>query len=392
MRELPDSRRALPHSGIREVVNEALRIPGCIRLEVGEPNFATPEHIVQAAYEAVRQGATKYTATAGLLSLREAIVAKLQTVNGITAGVEQVNVSAGGVNGIAAALTALLERGDEVLIPDPAWPNYAMQAEIAGATVVRYPLRPQRGFQPDPQDIEPLITPRSKALVVNSPCNPTGAVFSRETVAALLELAQRHDLYLVADECYDQLVYEGIHVSPAALCPDERIISCFTFSKTYAMTGWRVGYVVAAAPLSDVITRILEANVSCAAMPAQRAAEAALLGPQHCVAEMAAAYDSRRRRVCAYLSAQGLLGYVPQGAFYVMVDVSRTGMDARDFAFGLLRRHGVAVAPGTAFGSSDSARRHVRVSLASSQSELDEGLARLHRYVLENSAAPAGSA
>lgn len=392
MRALPDSRRALPHSGIREVVNEALRRPGCIRLEVGEPNFATPEHIVQAAYEAARQGATKYTATAGLLSLREAICAKLRAVNGITANVEQINVSAGGVNGIAAALTALLERGDEALIPDPAWPNYAMQAEIAGATVVRYPLQPQRGFQPDPGDIEPLITPRTKALVINSPCNPTGAVFSRETVAALLDLAQRHDLYLVADECYDQLVYEGAHISPAALCLDERIISCFTFSKTYAMTGWRVGYVVAAAPLADVITRILEANVSCAAMPAQRAAEAALLGPQQCVEEMAAAYDSRRRRVCAYLSAHGLLGYVPQGAFYVMVDVSRSGMKARDFAFGLLRQHGVAVAPGTAFGSSDSAQRHVRVSLASAQSDLDEGLARLHRYVMEHSATPAGSA
>lgn len=391
MKALPERRAALPHSGIRELVNAALLIPGSIRLEVGDPNFATPEHIIQAAFEAARQGATKYTATAGLLSLRELICAKLRAVNGITATPEQVNVSAGGVNGIAAALTALLDRGDEALIPDPAWPNYVMQVETAGATVVRYPLRPERGFQPDARDIEPLITARTRVLVINSPCNPTGAVFSRQTVAALLELAQRHDLYLLSDECYDQLVYEGEHVSPAALDPDERIVSCFTFSKAYAMTGWRVGYVVATPALSDVMTRILEANVSCAAMPSQRAAEAALLGPQDCVREMAAAYDARRRRVCAYLADHGLLGYTPQGAFYVMVDISRTGMEARDFAFDLLRRESVAVAPGTAFGVSEPARRHVRVSLASSQEDLDEGLARLSRYVDEYSAVPAQS-
>ena len=385
MRGLPERRLALPHSGIREVVNEALRRPDCIRLEIGEPNFATPEHIARAGCEAILRGETRYTATAGLLSLRELICAKLRNINGIATTPGCINVGAGGVSGIAAALTALFDHGDEALVPDPAWPNYAMEVEIAGANVVRYPLRPDNGFEPDLDEVERLITPRTKALIINSPCNPTGAVFSRATVAGLVALAQRHDLYLVSDECYDQLVYEGEHISPASLDPDERIISCFTFSKSYAMTGWRIGYVAAAPALSDVITRILEATMTCAAMPAQRAAEAALLGPQDCIAAMATAYDGRRRRVCDFFLERGLLSYVPRGAFYVLVNIAQTGMNARDFAFDLLQAEDVAVAPGTAFGSSAPAREHVRVSLASSQSDLDEGLRRLHAFVGRNS-------
>lgn len=383
MKRLAAERVAMAHSGIREVVNEALRTPGCIRLEVGEPNFPTPEHIVRAAYEAALTGATKYTATAGLLSLREAIRDKLRRVNGIAAEPGQIVVSAGGVCGIAAALATVLETGDEALLPDPGWTNYAMEVQSLGARVVYYPLHRENGFEPDPDEIDRLITPRTKVLVVNSPSNPTGAVFSRATVAALVDVALRHDLYLLSDEAYDQLVFEGEHVSPASNHPDERIISCFTFSKTYAMTGWRVGYVAASPRLIDVITKVLEANISCAAMPSQVAAEAALRGPQGCVDEMVAAYDARRRRVCAFLSGRGLLDYSPRGAFYVMVNIARTRMDGRAFAFGLLREHGVAVAPGTAFGT--AAAHYVRVSLASSTDDLDEGLARLHRYVEERS-------
>ncbi|HYM96110.1 MAG TPA: pyridoxal phosphate-dependent aminotransferase, partial [Candidatus Sulfotelmatobacter sp.] len=260
------------HSGIREVVNLALVTPGCIRLEVGEPNFPTPAHIVDAAVEFARKGQVKYTATAGLLSLRERLVDKLEKVNGIKSGVGNINCSVGGVGGIAGAIAALLEPGDEVLLPDPAWPNYRLMLTWAHGVLVPYSCPPQNQFLPDPKEIERLITPRTKLLIVNSPCNPTGAVFPRKLLEELVDVAVRHNLYLLSDECYDEIILDGEHISPASFCTDGRVISAFTFSKTYAMTGWRVGYVVANDAVSDSITKVLESNYSCVPPICQKAA------------------------------------------------------------------------------------------------------------------------
>lgn len=363
------------HSGIREVVDLALATPGCIRLEVGEPDFPTPSHVVEAAVDFARAGLVRYTATAGMLSLRERLVAKLERVNGIRATPEEINCTVGGVGGIAAAFAAVLEPGDEVLVPDPAWPNYRLMLSWLRARLLPYPCPPQRGFLPDPAEIEDLVGPQTKLLVVNSPCNPTGAVYPRGLLEELAALAQRHNLYLLSDECYDQVVMEGSHWSPASFCDDGRVISAFTFSKTYSMTGWRVGYVVANRRISDSITKILESNSSCTASLSQRAAEAALDGPQEAVQHMVAEYR-RRRDVCVELLQQaGLLINEPAGAFYIMADVSPSGLDARTFAFQLLQRRGVAVAPGTAFGR--VAAGAVRISLASSEADLVEGISRL---------------
>ena len=374
------------HSGIREVVNVAITMPDAVRLEVGQPDFETPEHIREATVRAVRDGLTKYTATAGLLSLRELLVEKLATVNQIEVAPDQINVTVGGVGGLAAALLALLEPDDEVLVPDPAWPNYRLQLSTSPAQMVTYPLRAERGFVPEPEELESRITPSTKVLIINSPCNPTGAVFPRSVVRAIVELCEAHDIYLLSDECYDEIVFQGEHVSPASLGNDERIISVFTFSKTYAMTGYRVGYVVANRELSDVMNKVLEGMMSCVTSFAQKGAEAALKGPREPILRMLAAYKRRRDLVDRLLREFDMWTATPQGAFYAMADVSRSGLDARTFAFELLEHEKVAVAPGTAFGR--SADDLVRISLASSESDLREGIRRMHAFI-EQLAGPA---
>ena len=372
------------HSGIREVVNLALVTPGCIRLEVGEPNFSTPAHIVDAAVEFARTGQVKYTATAGLLSLRERVAAKLERVNGIKAGVMNINCTVGGVGGIAAAIAALVEPGDEVLVPDPAWPNYRLMLSWAHGVLVPYPCTPANKFLPEPREVEQLITPRTKLLIVNSPCNPTGAVFPRKLLEDLVDVAVRRNVFLLSDECYDEVILDGEHVSPASFCTDGRVISAYTFSKTYAMTGWRVGYVVANEKISDSITKILESNSSCIPTVCQKAAEAALDGPREPVRDMVKAYRERRDLCVGLLEEAGMLISRPQGAFYIMADVGKSGLDSRDFAFDLVKSKQVAVAPGTAFGG--SARKAVRISLASSPQDLSVGIGRMIERVEELSA------
>jgi len=372
------------HSGIREVVNLALVTPGCIRLEVGEPNFSTPNHIVEAAVDFARRGAVKYTATAGLLSLRERLVAKLGRINGIKAGVNNINCTVGGVGGIAAAMAALLEPGDEVLVPDPAWPNYRLMLSWTHGVLVPYECSPKNEFLPEPREIQKLITPRTKLLIVNSPCNPTGAVFPRHLVEQLVDIAVQNNLYLLSDECYDEVILDGEHVSPASFCTDGRIISAYTFSKTYAMTGWRVGYVVANDKISDSITKVLESNSSCIPTVCQKAAEAALDGPREPIDEMVKAYRDRRDLCVGLLEEAEMLISRPQGAFYIMADIARSGLDSREFAFDLVKSKQVAVAPGTAFGS--SARSAVRISLASSPEDLSVGIGRMIERIEELSA------
>jgi len=368
------------HSGIREIGNEAIRTPGAIQLQVGQPNFPTPQHIKDAGKRAIDDNLTFYTHTQGLLSLREKLAAKLERVNGIRVTPDRIATSPGGVGGIAAVFAAVLEPGDEVLLPDPGWPNTRIMLSWTGTKGVFYPCPPNNHFEPDLDALERMISPRTKLLLINSPNNPTGAVYPRPTIERLIDIAQRHNLWLVSDECYDQILLDGTWTSPAALAPeDPRIASIFTFSKTYAMTGWRMGYVAGSAELIDTVTKVLESNSSCVSTITQVAGEAALEGPQDCVAEMNAAYRRRRDMVVSILREAELFITEPRGAFYCMADVSPTGLPSREFAFKLLRERGVAVAPGTAFG--EVARDAVRISLASSDADLKEGVGRLAEFV-----------
>jgi aspartate/methionine/tyrosine aminotransferase len=368
----------MPRSGIREIMDLAREILDVIDLSVGEPGFPTPQHIVQAAEEAMEQGFTKYTPNAGLPSLREQIVSKLTTINRLNAGVDNVVVTTGAVGGLATAVMAIAEPGEEVLVPDPGWPNFQMMVTCSYAVPRLYPLSPESGFWPRIEDLQGIVGPRTKAIIINSPCNPTGAVFSGELIESLVDFAARHDLYLIADEVYEQLIFEAEHVSPARFDEEGRVVGVHSFSKTYAMTGWRVGYVVAPHAIAALIAKLQEPFFSCASSVSQKAAEAALGGPQDCVAEMRTGYKKNLDLSSALLTDAGL-GFVrPLGTFYIMVDISPFGMDSYTFARRLLQEAGVAVAPGRTFGP--SADGYVRVSLAPTEEEIHRGLARLSSF------------
>jgi aspartate aminotransferase len=370
------------HSGIREIGNLAALTPGAILLHVGQPNFPTPQHIKDAGKRAIDENKTFYTHTQGLLSLREKLAAKLERVNGIRVTPDRIATTPGGVGAIAAVFAAVLEPGDEVLLPDPGWPNTRIMLAWTGTRGLFYPCQPNNHFEPDLDAMERLVTPRTKLLLINSPNNPTGAVYPQAVVERLIDFAQRHNLWLLSDECYDQILLDGAWTSPAALAPDDpRIASVFTFSKTYAMTGWRLGYVAGSGELLDSVTKILESNSSCVSTITQVAGEAAVEGPQECVAEMNAAYRRRRDLVVDLLREAELFVDEPNGAFYCMADVAPSGMSSRDFAFALHREKGVSVAPGSAFGQ--VAKDAVRISLASSDADLAEGVGRLAEFVHE---------
>ena len=367
---------AMRRSGIREVLDLAVARPGVLRLEIGEPDFPTPPHIVEAAARAAADGYTKYTVNRGLPSVREAICAKLAARNGISADVEQIVLTTGGGTALFETLLALVEPGEAILISDPAWPNYEMMAAALNAEALRYPLERSNNFEPDLDALDALAgDPRAKVLLINSPANPTGAVWPRETIERVLDIARKHDLYLLSDEVYEEIVFEGEHVSPATLDEDGRVITVFSASKTYAMTGWRLGYLVAPRPLADLIAKVQEPVVSCATAISQKAYEAALLGPQDCVAEMRDAYRRRRDATVQALRETNLFVTKPEGAFYIFADVSRATTDTYGLARWLVLEHGIAVAPGETFGS--RAAGLVRLSLASAEETLQQGVIRL---------------
>jgi aspartate aminotransferase len=364
----------MPRSGIREIMDGAWGRPGLIRLEMGQPDFPTPEHIIEAAHVAAMEGHTGYVATAGIPALRDALAAKVRERNGYTVAAEQVVVSQGGVEGVFASLLMLARPGDEVLIPDPAWPNFLMMARVLNLTAVTYPLVDANDFVPTIESLESLVTDRTTVIVVNSPSNPLGAVIGRDRMTEMLEFVDRHHLWMLSDECYDEVTFDSTFVSPASIAADH-VVSVYSFSKTYAMTGWRIGYAVAPPALAPTLIKCQEPLISCVNTPTQYAALAAVTGPQDVVGAMRDAYRRRRDRALALLADSPLQATTPRGAFYLWVDISSSGLPSREFAVRLLNDRDVVVAPGTAFGPAGDG--FVRVSLASSQENLDEGLRRL---------------
>jgi aspartate/methionine/tyrosine aminotransferase len=371
---------AMPRSGIREVMDLARERADVVHLEVGEPDFPTPSHIVEAGTRALADGHTKYTANAGTAALREAIATKLARVNGLAVEPGQVVVTHGAVNALLTALMVLVEPGEGILVPDPGWPNYRMMATMLGAQAQPYPLDPDTGYEPDLERLAELAARAgAKVLLTNSPGNPTGGVWRRETVRQVVEIAGRHGLYVLSDEVYEEIVFAGEHVSPAVFDEDGRVITVSAVSKTYAMTGWRIGYLAATPELAQLTAKTQEAIVACPNAMAQAAAEAALTGPQDCVAQMRAAYRRRRDVAVEALAAARMLVTEPRGAFYVLADVSRATEDTAALARSLVIEHGVAVAPGSTFGP--GGERSVRLSLASPEAVIEEGIARLVRAV-----------
>jgi aspartate aminotransferase len=363
-------------SGIRTLMELAMRDPEAIRLEIGEPDATTPAHVVAAASRDAAAGHTAYTSSTGTPDLRAALAEKVRRVNGLDVTADDVVVTHGAMHGLAMAINALAGPDDQVLLPDPEFPNWRMAAVAAGVQVGTYPARAENGFVPTLADIEAAITPATKILVVCSPNNPTGAMYPAELLAGVVDIARRHDLWVFSDECYEAITFDQPHVSPASFDTDDRVVTFFSFSKTYAMTGWRIGYVVSRSEMVvDLLGQVAEATVACPSSVGQRAALAALTGPQDEVATAVASYRERRDAARALLAERGVPSVEPQGAFYLMVDVSAATDDSEAFALRLLDERHVSVSPGSAFGAGGEGM--VRVSLASERAGLLEGLGRL---------------
>ncbi len=353
-----------------------------LHLEFGEPDFATPAHITAAAEHSLATERPTYGPNAGMPFLRATIAERVARVTGVVAAPEQIVVTTGGTGALTACVLALCAPGDEVLVPDPAWPGYDMMVPLPGARKVAYPLLADDGWQPDFDALERTVSPRTRILIVNSPSNPGGAVFSRVALERLVAFAERHNLWLVSDEAYDELTFDGAHVSPAALGGSGRVLVTGTFSKAYAMTGWRLGWVVAPPDVVPLLTFAVSAQINNLPLFIQRAGHAALTGPQDCVGEMRASYRARRDLALELLRTHDLVEYVPSGAFYLLVDVARAAgrqddpaFDSTAFAEALVRERGIAVAPGAAFGASIPGK--VRLSLASSEETLRAGISGL---------------
>lgn len=369
-------------SAIRVLFDEAARVEGALRLEVGEPSFVTPQHIIDGAAAAARAGHTGYGPNGGLLTLRELLTDKLARVDRIDAGVDEIVVTPGGMNALYSAFSVLLEPGDEVLLPTPGFPNMDEMVRLLGGVPRWYHLRPSNGFVPDLDEVASLVTPRTKVMFVNSPSNPTGRVYDESTVRQIVAFAERHDLWLISDEVYDELVLDPsvTHVPSAWFDTDGRVVSVFSFSKVYAMTGWRVGYMVARGELPQLMRSTQEPMVSCPSTISQKAAEAALTGPREPIVAMRDAYASRARLAVATADSVGLRAYEPEGTIYMLLDVGEHGADGGlDFALELLRDEHVSVAPGSVFGPGGHGM--VRISLAASETTIEQGIRRLAAHL-----------
>jgi aminotransferase len=382
--------KGIPPSTIAGVFEQvsALKKEGrsIVSFYVGRPDFDTPEHIKTAAKEALDAGLTTYTSNYGIPELRQAIAEKLKRDNRLVFDPDsQIIVTVGANEGIFMAMMATLNQGDEVLIPDPMWSHYPYCARLAGARVVPVPLDEQNGYQLDPNDLEKAITDRTRMLVLNSPHNPTGVVLHRETIEAVAEVVERHGLLLISDEVYDRITYDGVEqFSPATIENIvDRTITVNGLSKTYAMTGWRLGYVAAHPDLISAMTRVHQYTTVCATSFAQAGGVAALTGPQDCVAEMVAEFDKRRRVIVkAFQEMPGASLVEPSGAFYVFPDISALGRTSQQVADDLLKQADVAVVPGEVFGV--SGKGHLRISYACSLEDVKRGMDAMVEYWAKN--------
>ena len=352
-----------------------------IHLEIGEPDFDTPANIREAAQRALDRGATHYTPTPGIPELRKAIAEDSTARRGFTTKPESVIVVPGGKPIMFYAILALVNEGDEVIYPDPGFPIYESMASYVGGKAVPCPIRQENNFRLDPDELASLVTPRTKLLIINSPANPTGGVFTRDDIERIAKIAIENDLVVLADEIYGRTLYEGEHVSIASL-PGmvERTIILDGFSKTYAMTGWRLGYGIVPDFMVTPFTRLIVNSVSCTNAATQWAGVEALTGPQDAALAMVAEFHARRDIIVDGLNAiPGIKCLRPEGAFYVFPDISGTGLTGSELADKLLYEGGVSALSGTAFGQ--VGKYHLRFSYANSRENLVEAIKRVRTVV-----------
>ena len=372
---------SLKASGIRKFFDIAATMDDVISLGIGEPDFTTPQPIIDAGIRSLQQGETHYTSNQGILELRQAIaehLARLYNVN--YDPVNEIIATVGVSEALYLTFTALLEPGDEVIIPTPCFVSYQAEVTLAGGRPVEVYTTMEDDFQPDPAVIEKAVTPKTRAILLGYPTNPTGAIASRETLEAIGKIAEKHDLVVISDEIYDRLVYEHAHVCfPSIPGMQERTILLGGFSKAYAMTGWRIGYAAGPAGLIQGLVRIHQYSVMSAPTISQFAALEALKVGEPYVEEMRVEYNRRRQLIHQGMNALGLPTFEPHGAFYVFPSIHNTGLDDEAFAEKLLLEEKVAVVPGSAFG--DAGSGFVRCSYATSYALLEEALEKIGRFL-----------
>ncbi|MEI7987567.1 MAG: aminotransferase class I/II-fold pyridoxal phosphate-dependent enzyme [Chloroflexota bacterium] len=371
----------LKPSGIRKFFDIIATMKDVISLGIGEPDFVTPTSIMDAGIQSLRAGNTRYTSNSGIIELREAIAEQLFNQYGVQYDPQsEIVITVGVSEALYMSMTALLDPGDEVLIPTPCFVAYQAEVIMAGGTAVEIPSRYEDDFQLRASDLEKAITPKTKVILIGYPNNPTGAVASREALLETARLAEKHDLIVVSDELYDQLVYGVPHVCfPTLPGMWERTILLGGFSKNYAMTGWRVGFAAAPKEILQYLLRVHQFTIMSAPTPAQYAALEAIKNGQVHVEEMRKEYDRRRRLIVDGMNELGLPTFEPRGAFYAFPKISVSGMDDDTFAMKLLDEERVAVVPGTAFGAGGEG--FVRCSYATAYEKIEEALLRVERFM-----------
>jgi len=367
-------------SGIRKFFDVVSEMPDAISLGVGEPDFDTPWHIREEGIYSLEQGRTFYTSNSGLKELKTEICRYLKRSQGIDYDINQVVVTVGGSEGIDIALRAMLDYGDEVLIPQPSYVSYEPCTLLAGGKPVIIELKEENDFRLTPQELLEAITDKTKILILPFPNNPTGAIMEKEDLEAIAQIIIEKDLYVLSDEIYAELTYKGKHVSIASVeGMKERTILINGFSKAYAMTGWRLGYVVAPPRIVEQMLKIHQFAIMCAPTTSQYAAVEALKNGDKDVAMMKDSYDQRRRFVLNEFEKMGMTCFTPYGAFYAFPSIKKYGMTSDEFASRLLQEEKVAVVPGTAFGSCGEG--FLRISYASSLDDLKTALGRIANFV-----------
>ena len=387
MFEGSDRTSLIKSSAIRRMLELSAGMKDVIHFEQGEPDFSTPEHILNAAVNAIKKGFTHYTEMDGTLELRQAIAEKLEKDNGIDADPKtEITVTSGSQEAMLIAALGVLNRGDEAIILDPYYPACFEDTLLAEAKPVTVPLDERKNYSIEMEALEKRISKRTRMIWMCNPSNPTGHVFSKSDLEIIAEVAKRHDLIVFADEIYEKIVYDGVnHVSIGSLSDmEDRTITVNGFSKAYAMTGWRIGYAVAGEKLSATLRKLHYYAVLCPNAISQKAAVAALTGPQDCVQEMVTEYNRRRKLVLHEFERIESVSYTrPKGAFYVFPDFSRCDKSDEAFASCLLKEAGVVTAPGSGFGKAGEG--HLRISYSVSYEQIKEGMKRIRRF-LENEA------
>lgn len=371
----------LKPSGIRKFFDIVATMKDVISLGIGEPDFKTPAPILEAGVHSLNRGETHYTSNAGLLELRRELSAHLERLYGVRYDpVSEILITVGVSEALYLAMTAILNPGDEVIIPTPCFVSYQAEVILAGGAAIEVPSRVESNFQPDVAAIEAAVTPRTKAILVGYPNNPTGAVASKEVLLQILKIAENYDLVVISDEIYDRLVYGIEHVCFAALPgASSRTLTLGGFSKDYAMTGWRIGYAAGPAELINGLTRIHQYTIMSAPTTAQAAAVTALQVGETYVKDMLDEYNRRRELIVSGFNRLGLPTFEPRGAFYAFPNIAVTGMDDETFAQKLLEEQKVAVVPGSAFGLGGEG--FVRCSYATAYEKIEEALIRMERFM-----------